>query len=537
MPRLASLRLDALTELADQLRFAPRAATARQVLRAEDLVGELDPDATYPEDWLIFRLTGYRPDIEAPRLIVGSAILGELSAFVERLCDQAALGQNDLQGDCLSASELAERWGVSRRTLERYRRQGLVARRLRTPRGGTSIVFARTIIDRFALDHADRLEGAARFTHLSEEERRRANELAETLRAADDTPSHAGLVNAVAQRLGRSPGAVRAALAHGRDETPTPLSARDRRVIHRALRLGVPTTRLAQRFDRSRASIGRIARQRQAELLRRADLGAHRVEDAASGWRETPGAADGLRVVPEPHARRFLDEALAASPLPAAREAVLANTAVRLVSVAKRALATPATAGPAAHQLDAIETDLRWVLAIRRALVHAERGLIARTIAERIGPGAAEHDPRLFERAHALAFAAALAAVARFDPATGGRLAAPIGIAIGRTLAPLQALAGPPRARPASERDLWDWTGAVAPWAPLVEAPHWLEPILPRLRPDDRAILIARYGLGGHRPLTLVELAALGDAGEGGGSPGRLAAAGRRARAARHDLA
>ncbi|MEZ6211132.1 MAG: hypothetical protein R3B46_07810 [Phycisphaerales bacterium] len=43
---------------------------------------------TTPEDWLIQRITGYRPDDE-DALLVGKAILTDLSAFVELGCVSA----------------------------------------------------------------------------------------------------------------------------------------------------------------------------------------------------------------------------------------------------------------------------------------------------------------------------------------------------------------------------------------------------------------------------------------------------------------
>ena len=85
MPAFAKLRIAALDDLARQLRFAPPETLRRQLERAEQLAAEIDPSINYPEDWIVFRITGYRADMPAPATIVGEALLGDIGILVERL--------------------------------------------------------------------------------------------------------------------------------------------------------------------------------------------------------------------------------------------------------------------------------------------------------------------------------------------------------------------------------------------------------------------------------------------------------------------
>ena len=62
-----------LRELRDQqIRFAPRAKKLQQVEAAERLIVEVDPDKTYPYDYVCFRVTGYRPTEPASAKIIAS---------------------------------------------------------------------------------------------------------------------------------------------------------------------------------------------------------------------------------------------------------------------------------------------------------------------------------------------------------------------------------------------------------------------------------------------------------------------------------
>ena len=101
-------------------------ASARQLERAEQLAAEVDPTVNYPEDWVIFRVTGYRPQMDAPAIVVGEALLGDISVLVERL---SALVSDRALRERMTAYNLAhppeQDWGrVVAATLAEYRRAG-----------------------------------------------------------------------------------------------------------------------------------------------------------------------------------------------------------------------------------------------------------------------------------------------------------------------------------------------------------------------------------------------------------------------------
>src|SRR5262245_42618308 len=112
-----------------QVRFAPRERRLEQVDRAERLLAEIDPTKRYPWEYLVFRVTGFRPD-NAPALVLdGDDVRHDLRLFVEDLSDTVSQKVELATEPVLTVEAVGKRFNVSTRTVTRWRRQGLVARR------------------------------------------------------------------------------------------------------------------------------------------------------------------------------------------------------------------------------------------------------------------------------------------------------------------------------------------------------------------------------------------------------------------------
>ena len=148
MPRLPEINLPLFRDLLAQQRFSPHAAIIRQIERIEALAAETDPKEDYPADYLVFRITGYRPDLTTQAPINGRQALQNLSTLAERLAHLASLQPHDLPPDSLTTAQLAEHAGVSKRTIDRWRRQGLIARRV-TTRTGAALYFTPAAYETF----------------------------------------------------------------------------------------------------------------------------------------------------------------------------------------------------------------------------------------------------------------------------------------------------------------------------------------------------------------------------------------------------
>ncbi|MFN0134458.1 MAG: hypothetical protein ACKVW3_18240 [Phycisphaerales bacterium] len=540
MPPLPRLRIAALEDLARQLRFAPPAALRRQVERAESLAAELDPSLNYPEDWLVHRLTGYRAQIDSPALFVGRALLAELSALIERLSDVARLPSADhVLPAWLSTADLAERWRVSRKSIDRYRKVGLVARRVREADGKARLAFALAAVERFERSQADRLARAGGFSRLGE-----ALE-ATILRRARAYASVGYTLNQAAARLarrhGRAPETIRQLLLRNESRSPLfvrrgPPSRRERRLVERAWFAGIEPAEVAERLGRSRAAVNRMAAQARADRLRdallpRSDGGvSHEAEVLRVSGSRGDGADPSADLSPLPPGivlgvpgastiGEFLESTAATSAMPAAIERALAR---RMNGHVARARAVARAAAPSASALDCAETDLRAAAHIKAELVRAQLPLLVRTLAGSLARPMAQQRTADVIRWVLDGIEAIAGAIETFDPSGPGRLAAPVNLALARRLSRSGVLADAGRAAPRLDpaASIPDWTRRIAPWHSW-HGRAWLEPsarvragavaIEPRLREvlEWRLGWSASQTQGGVEPMTIAEIAAI----------------------------
>lgn len=520
MPRRSRIRIGALEDLATQLRFAPRGAALRQIERAERLAAEIDPAGAYAEDWVAWRITGYRRTIEEPALLVGEALLGDLSAFLERLSEESRLERSEVGADALSIDDLCARWRVSRKSIERYRRLGLLGLRVRDQGGAVVLVFKPANISAFEARHAERLRAAGEFRRMDERERRRVERLGARLARVPGVSASAA-AGRIAPRVERGRETIRRALLSGPGSGGAvfagvgALTARERTIIWRAYRWGVPASDIAARFNRSRGAVHRIVNERRAELLRRLDLSGpvapHFLDAArADALLHDPIVAQGLGAEGERTVAEFAEAWRDARAMDARRERTLAEAYLLLRFKGAGAIAGLPRAAPGSRALDEAETILRWASQVKVELARGQAGLALRSVEERIGPvllTPSEAGPWIVA-----AMSAVCRAIDQFDPFRAGRLAASSSLAIARALAP----ADPGRAQTARQarraarpdEPLDDWTRAAADWNAWL-APH---PALRRgagaLREPLDQVVLARFGLVGERPMTMAEVTA-----------------------------
>ncbi|MCA9290739.1 MAG: hypothetical protein KDA25_06400, partial [Phycisphaerales bacterium] len=167
MPRAARFRIAAIEDLLAQLRYAPDDTRLKQMNAAERLLAEVDPDRSYPEDFVTFRITGYRPDSGAtPATFVGGALVSDLVIFIQALSDELAIAVSDLGRSPLSLAEVAARLRVSGKTVQRYRRLGLVCHYVTGEGGPRRLVCFEDALEAFATRHAERVTRAAGFSRV-----------------------------------------------------------------------------------------------------------------------------------------------------------------------------------------------------------------------------------------------------------------------------------------------------------------------------------------------------------------------------------
>ncbi len=537
MPPLPRLKLPVLRELERELRYAPPDALRRDIARVESLLGDLDVQTTYPDEWVVFRVTGFRREGASESAAGGSssgrALLGDLSVFLERLCDAAGLTLGEHEAASIrvySVDELCARWRVSRKTLDRWRRRGLAARRVRDERGRSRLLFVHAHVEAFAARYASELRRAAAFSRLDEAEERRIVSQAARYRRCLGLSLNAA-ADRLAHRHGRSHEAIRQVLRRHERDTPIfreepPIDARARRRLYRAWRAGIDPAAMARRYKRTTSAIRRAIMLVRAERLR--DLAEQGTLHAPVG--PTFQRADAADVLLAPAPVRtglatpvptdlfeVLDAARQRQPMVGVEEQsrLVAYHYLRWSSA--NAIAGLDRLHPSAEAVDRIETNLRWAARLKAELLRPQLFLILETLELRLGRRLTELPAALASAHLRRALARAAEAVDSVDPFRNARVAAAVGLEVDRDIALWLKTHATPQAPARRAAAILmpgipfpDWTLNVAPWQ------AWLEPDA-RARagaatshmPEATArFLRRRFGWDGGPPATLAELVA-----------------------------
>ncbi len=231
----------------------------------------------YPCEFVVYRITGYRGRRSQPTSQPMSAgtLCSDLQRLMLDLCDSFALHADDYAEPAYDTESLARRFNVSTKTIQRWRRRGLPARRLFFPNGHRRIAFLESSVRWFVENRQQQIDRSRRFTQLTATERQ------EIIRRAKRMASFAQCtLSDVARRLatkaGRAPETIRYTIRKYDLEHPgeavfpyltTPLGDQEKMVIYRCFLRGVPVPSLAERYRRTRGSIYRVINEMRARQL------------------------------------------------------------------------------------------------------------------------------------------------------------------------------------------------------------------------------------------------------------------------------
>src|SRR5258705_6011135 len=82
---MARFRLDTLAQLSRQMAFAPQEVRREQIAAAEDLLYLIEPAKAYPIEFVIYKVTGYRPRSVGRELLTGMALQHDLGLLIEQV--------------------------------------------------------------------------------------------------------------------------------------------------------------------------------------------------------------------------------------------------------------------------------------------------------------------------------------------------------------------------------------------------------------------------------------------------------------------
>jgi len=263
-----------IQQLSDQQsRFAKREQKLQQLVSAEKLLREIDPEKEYSYEYLCFRITGYRPDTGPGDLAPGEKVRRDLQLFIEDLSDSADIRADEMHEPVLTLEEVSRMFNVSTKTISRWRRQGLVSRRFILD-GRKRVGFLSSSVDRFVENNRDRVTRGERFSQLTDNDRDEIVDRARRLARSGACP--AVVARRIAEHMNRSVETIRYTLRQFDQKHPDmavfpdqkgPLTMEAKERIYQQHRRGDSPDALAKRYCRTKSSMHRVISEMRARRI------------------------------------------------------------------------------------------------------------------------------------------------------------------------------------------------------------------------------------------------------------------------------
>ncbi|MFC1739507.1 sigma-70 family RNA polymerase sigma factor [Planctomycetota bacterium] len=265
-----------LAQLLLQLRFAPQKERKKQLDAAEKLLGIIDKDTEYPFEFVCFRITGYHPKNKASAELIKGDILAEnLRVFITKLCENIGCYAPRQSQKVYTIEQLANEFSVSTKTIHRWRKCGLVARKFIFDDEKKRLGFLQSSLDKFLQHNPELVSKAKRFKRLTKQEKQFVIKRVRQLGGKHKMSRHQ-VIDKIAKQIARSHETVRYTILSYENKYPekklfkkpagviNPTQARE---IYKLYQQGVSAPELMRRFDRSKSSIYRIINMRIAKAI------------------------------------------------------------------------------------------------------------------------------------------------------------------------------------------------------------------------------------------------------------------------------
>jgi RNA polymerase primary sigma factor len=265
-----------LSQLLRQLKFTPQEKRRKQLDAAEELLRIIDKDKEYPFEFVCFRITGFHlKSAIGSELIKGSDLLEDLRVFITRLSSQIARTIPEVHEKVYTYEELAANFKVSKKTIYRWRKRGLIGEKFIYKKGTRRSGFLQSDIDKFLNANPDLADNTKGYQRLTASEKNRIIKKAEKLSTNTKLSRHQ-IIRKISSDIGRCFETIRYTLRDYEQANPQNASLRksagaidsaQSTEIYRLYKQGVGPKELMSRFSRNKSSIYRIINTKRAKLI------------------------------------------------------------------------------------------------------------------------------------------------------------------------------------------------------------------------------------------------------------------------------
>jgi len=273
---MRKIKSKSLAQLLLQLRFTPEKKRLKQLDAAEKLFAIIDSEKEYPFEFVCFRITGFHPKGPvAEELIKGDELLDDLRIFISKLSGKLARPASEQSQKICTIEELAKTTRVSTKTIYRWRKQGLIARRYIFDDGRKRYGFLQSTVDKFLKANPDLITKAKSFSRLTDTQKQRIIKQAAKF-DADTNLSRYQIINRISAETGKCHETIRYTLINYEKANPDKaLSKKPTGVIepaqaaeiYKLFKQGCNVKDLMKQFNRNKSSIYRIINRRRTKAL------------------------------------------------------------------------------------------------------------------------------------------------------------------------------------------------------------------------------------------------------------------------------
>ncbi|MFW6061834.1 MAG: sigma-70 family RNA polymerase sigma factor [Planctomycetota bacterium] len=242
---------------------------------AEKLAAEIEDDHEYPYEFVVYRLTGFRPQDATVAPLSGKSLRQDLLRLMVDISSSFDLPTGAYDQPVYDSRALAKRFNVSTKTVQRWRRRGLPTRRLVFPDGRKRIAFLAESVNAFVNSNPRQVKRSVRFTQLTPGEKedilRRARRMARFTQCGLSE-----VARRIARHSGRAVETVRYTIRNHDVENPEnpifpdlspPLKEDQKSEIYQAYLDGTSVPDLSRQYRRTPGSIYRVIKEMRARQL------------------------------------------------------------------------------------------------------------------------------------------------------------------------------------------------------------------------------------------------------------------------------
>jgi RNA polymerase sigma factor (sigma-70 family) len=265
-----------LAQLLAQLRFTPQKQRRKQLDAAEKLLAIIKSDREYPFEFVCFHITGFHPKaLPEQQPIKGDELAEDLRIFIAKISSQLALVVAGQDQKVYTIEELAASFDVSTKTIHRWRKRGLIARKFIFDDGKKRFGFLQSAVDKFLKENPNLVAKAKIFKRLTKKEKQLIIKQAKAL-SAKTTLSRYQIIDRIAAKFGKAHETVRYTLLNYEKANPDKpifhepggvINPSEAAELYKIFKQSCDVKELMSRFGRSKSSIYRLINQQRARAL------------------------------------------------------------------------------------------------------------------------------------------------------------------------------------------------------------------------------------------------------------------------------